>query len=367
MTTLDILIPSYRANEFHLTKMLDVPKPEGWEVKYIIVVDNPKERLTARLDARLREPDVLLIRNKENFGAAVSRNIALDASSAEWALFWDDDIEPESDVLLQYAEAVAEDGDAPGFLGPTLTPPPCNSFTQGVLASDILTFWHIPAGYQRLPWGITANLLIRRSAVSGIRFLVDFPKNGGGEDIDFCLRIVAAHGRLLSVVWSAKVRHGWWREGRRDYVRFMRWAYGDSVLSASFPRHRYLNFPNPTEFIFAGGAAAAAASAMGWISPLLLAAIAGGGAAGEFFGEWMRLALVKRQFSPLVAAESSLVRAVNDFGRFAAHVRNCRLAGFMERFDYFCDGCHVASERKWGAVKFSWSVALTFLFQTLIL
>ena len=35
-------------------------------------------------------------------------------------------------------------------------------------------------------WGVTANLLLRR--LPGIKFGDSFPKTGGGEDVDICLR-----------------------------------------------------------------------------------------------------------------------------------------------------------------------------------
>ena len=40
-TTLDILIPSYRASERHLLAMLNIEKPASLDVRYVIVVDDP--------------------------------------------------------------------------------------------------------------------------------------------------------------------------------------------------------------------------------------------------------------------------------------------------------------------------------------
>lgn len=352
-TTLDILIPSYRASEFHLLRMLDVRKPDCLDVRYVVVVDDPNAPLSRRLERRLERDDATLIRNAQNLGAAASRNIALDASTAEWVLFWDDDIIPENDILAEYAAALSRDGKAVGFVGPTIVPPSCNSFTKGVLASDLLTFWHLPKGYQQLPWGITANLMIRKSAVGGKRFLPIFPKRGGGEDIDFCLRISGDAGTPFVVAWDAKVHHGWWGNGARDYTRFMRWAYGDSVLPSLFPQYRYYSFPNVAEFAVIGGIGAMCASVMGKDGGAFLMAALGGAVIGEALGEWGKQAALKRKFSPITALESALVRAANDMGRFAAHAKKIRLAGVMERFDYLCDGVYPRYERIIAGVKFA--------------
>jgi len=358
--TLDILIPSYRASEPHLLGMLNIRKPASLEVRYVIVLDNSNANISPCLSRRLEEPDTILIRNPENKGAPISRNIALDAATAEWVLFWDDDIVPSPEILFEYAAAIGREGDAPGFIGPTCTPAPCNTFTAGVLASDILTFWHLPKGYDRLFWGVTANLLIRRHAIGNLRFLLVFPKCGGGEDIDFCIRVVKNAGRPFHVAWDAKVSHGWWNNGRRSYNRFMRWAYGDSVLSSLFPCYRYYNFPNIVEFVILGGGAGGVAAdfLLGESAPVLLAAVIGGALLGEFFVEWAKQAVIKGNFSPVTAVESSLVRASNDLGRFAGHVKNIRLLGMMERFDYFCDGLEERPIEGSSSVELRWQLGL---------
>ena len=359
--TLDVLIPSYRMSERHLLRMLDVRKPDHMEIKFIIAVDNPDAFISAQLEKRLQRKDVLVIHNTQNIGAPMTRNVCLDASNAEWVLFWDDDIEPDENILFEYEYAMQTNKHAPGFCGPTLTPNPHNSFTRGIQNSDILTFWHLPAEYKTVSWGITANLLIRRSAVGKKRFSSRFPKLGGGEDIDFCLRIVDEFGTRFSIAWMAKVRHDWWNDGKRSYVRFMRWAYGDSVLPLLFPQYRYYNFPNMVEFLFLGGTLSVGISAAGGQKDVLFVAVCVGALLGEVLGEWGKLFLVKNIRSPVIAVESSLVRCSNDLGRFVAHVRRFRLTGITERFDYFCDGLHVRFERKVAAAKFALFLTFTML------
>lgn len=42
----------------------------------------------------------------------------------------------------------------------------------------------------QVPWAVTANMACRNTAV---RFDVRFPKTGGGEDVDFCIRLLSQH------------------------------------------------------------------------------------------------------------------------------------------------------------------------------
>eukprot|EP01038_Epipyxis_sp_PR26KG_P007072 gene7072-9652_t len=101
-----------------------------------------------------------------------------------------------------------------------------------------------------LPWGITANLLIRHRSNSSnkrIRFDLAFIKTGGGEDIDFCLQL---NIWPLKAVANAVCFHPWWNNGARTYDHFYRWAYGDSLLINKYTNHTYFNFPNVIETIF---------------------------------------------------------------------------------------------------------------------
>lgn len=364
--TLDILIPSYRADEHYLLGMLNADVPDSLRARFIVVLDNPAARISGRLADRLREDDVTVIRNARNLGAPASRNIALDASSADWVLFWDDDIAPDKNTLYEFASLMRSNIDAPGFVAPAMMPPAHNSFTKGIDASDMLTFWRIPDGYEKIAWGVTANLMIRRAAIGRNRFALEFPKQGGGEDIDFCLRITKECGAPFAVARAAAVRHEWWSDGRRSYVRFMRWAYGDSVLPSMFPAHRYYNFPNMAEFILVGETLCGALWLAGG-SGLACTVLAAGALLGEICGEWTKQWFCKRNSSFIIAAESSIVRCSNDIGRLFAHVRRLRLLSIMERFDYFCDKRHIRFERKIGAIKFSLFVGAALITHSIII
>lgn len=117
--------------------------------------------------------NVTVMQNGKNLGAHASRNRGLEAGSGTYVLFLDDDIEPSSRLLEAYKEAIATHPDSVGFVGVASFPQPINSFTRGVVASDILTFWDIARTHESLAWGVTANLMVKREAVGDIRFSQD--------------------------------------------------------------------------------------------------------------------------------------------------------------------------------------------------
>jgi hypothetical protein len=113
-------------------------------------------------------------------------------------------------------------------------------------------FWGISERLKDdLPWGVTANLIVRR-VKDDISFDLVFPKTGGGEDIDFCIRKRDwfVHRGLQGLKPAPKVivTHPWWNEGRRSYRHFFMWAKGDGNLASKFPQHCYIErVPNSAE------------------------------------------------------------------------------------------------------------------------
>jgi hypothetical protein len=122
------------------------------------------------------------------------------------------------------------------------------TYAKGVLLVHLLHFWadHINSGRPLAPWGITAQLVLKRTA---LRFNEVFPRTGGGEDIDLCLRTCAALKLPLKNLPAAQCRHPWWNEGYVHVNRFRGWATGDSLLLDLYPHHCYRSWPNGMEVI----------------------------------------------------------------------------------------------------------------------
>ena len=249
----------------------------------------------------------------------------------------------------------------PGFVGLTKYPEPMNSFTKGVISSDILSFFTLPKYYDEMAWGVTANLLTKRDAIRDIRFSNDFPKKGGGEDIDFCLRIMLKCNSKFVCTPMAMVTHPWWESRINAYKRFFRWAFGDSLLPIKHPEFKYYNFPNVVESLFL-------VLLVGVVSSLFFdikypfISLMGGVVVGETFGEWLKLVILKKEYSLANSLESLMIRASNDFGRLARNLSRKRMCGLFERFDYFCDGKHIKHEKRWALTKFCFYIIFALSF-----
>ena len=350
--TVDVIVPTVRPNSRPMHAILGMEIPQRMDVNYYIIIDNPKGGVLESLSPFRDRKNVKVLRNEGNLGAHVSRNRGLNEGASDYVLFLDDDVEPYSTLLQEYGEAIEKYPDAPGFVGLSRFPNPVNPFTRGTLASDILTFWNISETRSELAWGITANLLVSKKAVGPVRFSPKFPKRGGGEDIDFCLNIVARTGKLFRAAPKAMVRHPWWNGGSRQYRRFARWAYGDGQLPTLHRRYRYYNVPNMVETLLLIVLVLIPVASFGlvstWKAAVLLALLG----LVEFLAEAVRLHFRQQRASLKTSFEAALVRISNDTGRITGNFRRGHLLCFGERFDYFATGESIKYERKIAAAKF---------------
>jgi len=300
--------------------------------------------------------DVTLLQNETSLGAHGTRNRGIDAGKSELILFLDDDVIPSPRLLAEYVAAIIAAPADPGYVGVTRFPAAHDYFTQGIVASDILTFFDLAEKRPRMPWGVTANLCLRRSALGNARFSNAFPKAGGGEDIDLCLRL--AHGKTFISVPSAWVEHPWWADRRGSYRRFFRWSFGDSQLPALYPQHRYRNAPTLPEALLLLAVVCSIGLPISLrAAVVIIPALVTTDLAVDYGKLWRR----GHRGSLRAVAESTLVRFSNDLGRLVGNLSRGRLWGLFERFDYFCDRVHVAGERRVAIAKLVGSLAVVTL------
>lgn len=357
--TFDVVIPTTRLVPERLERLLRVHEsvPRA-KVAYYVVVDRPGADLHALEALVQHRGDVTLLQNETWLGAHGTRNRGIDAGKSELIVFLDDDVVPSPGFLAEYVAAIIAAPASPGYVGVTRFPAAYDYFTQGIVASDILTFFDLAAKRPHMPWGVTANLCLRRSALGGVRFSNAFPKAGGGEDIDLCLRLARPGGQALVSVPDAWVEHPWWADGRGSYRRFFRWAFGDSRLPALHPQHRYWNAPTLPEALLLF----AVVWLLGPPIPLPVAAavvpaLVGTELAVDYGKLWRR----GRRPSLRVALESTLIRLTNDLGRLVGNFSRGRPWGLFERFDYFCDRVHVVGERRVAITKLVGSLVVVTL------
>lgn len=254
--TLDILVPSYRVQLPYLGRILQLEPSPTCSVMFIIIIDDPISPNVTVLNQRYsHRPDVRICINKTNMGASETRNRGLQESSAEWVHFLDDDVIPSRDLLVEGEKAIRGHPDACGFVGLTKFPLCENIATTAIQFSGVTYFWDIATKIEKdIPWGITANLMFRRNLQDEVTFAPTFPKTGGGEDIDFCLRkrnfTVKNGGQGLVAAPRVIVTHPWWHHGQRSYWRVYRWARGDGALIKMYPEYTYwCGAPNGGEML----------------------------------------------------------------------------------------------------------------------
>ncbi len=324
--------------------------PDGVYVDYHIVVDSPGYLNFVSQHGNNMSFEILV--NEENLGAPASRNIGLNRCYGDYVLFLDDDTTPERTLLVEYYNKIIVQPNTLGFVGITQFPPPNNPFTSGILESDILTFFGISKTHREVKWGTTSNLLIRRDAIGDIRFSITFPKAGGGEDIDFCLKILKKTEGTFITVPSAIVHHGWWNNGKRSYKRFFRWAFGDSLLPLMHKDLMYRNYPNLIESIFIGIPVLLILSILiefsyiGFFIFLFICFLS------EIFWESYRSMKLRNVAKLREVFESAIVRATNDMGRLIGNLSKGNFQGLCTRFDYFTTGESIPFEKEIASKKF---------------
>lgn len=120
--TLDIAIPSYRANPTALHSLLDATVTEpNVSFRILLQIDQPDlpDSTTQWLRTQQEEKmhSLRVRQNKQNLGAGMTRNALLDASAAEYIIFWDDDVVPAAGCIDAYVRAARANPQAVGFAG----------------------------------------------------------------------------------------------------------------------------------------------------------------------------------------------------------------------------------------------------------
>ena len=254
-------MPSFRVQLDYLQSICFLKVPNQIRTNFIIIIDNKEALLRVARDLSKctgsisvskaegilerylsRAGNTIRVRcNEFNIGASASRNRGLDESAAEFVLNLDDDLVPDSDLLEQYGSKLIEiDEKVVGLVGLVRFPrAPDIPLRHAAVLMSYLTFMFEIAERDDMyspAWGVTANILFRRT---NIRFDLIYSKTGGGEDVDYALRVAKASGggTFLSVP-EARVVHPFWPGSVLTLAsHFYNWAIGDGALFKRFPQH----------------------------------------------------------------------------------------------------------------------------------
>lgn len=358
-SSLTVATPVFRlspadANETisKLENILRLKRPHETTVVFTMIIDNPRaldNNPVARQQLLRLEQDNCDLRirvNSSNLGASASRNRALNECHTQWILFLDDDVDVETagrDLLLRYEERIRSEGDhASGFVGLARLNHTQQLGASAVHFAQTSYFWHIAENLgpkDRVPWGVTANLCLRWTEKD--RFDADFPKTGGGEDIDMCIKTRNRVRLPLLPAPRAAVTHPWWEKAKilPQIKRHFKWALGDALLLDKHRQYTFLSWPNALEVLVLSSALAVSWSIMQWavwaVSVLFVDV-----AVHVAYTYWHRhdqfadqFARVNNPFLAIILAH--VVRRASDSGRLYKHLKHVRYWPlFCHRFDW---------------------------------
>jgi len=334
-TSIDVIIPSFRLNPDLLLPILLLRRPANTIVHFYLIADNPNLVPSQAIANLIDNKNVTLLINTANLGASATRNRGIEVGHGKWLLFLDDDVEVNANLLLSYAQAAEQYPHEIGFIGLVTMPEPPTPFAQAVDANGSMAIFGAAKHNEYFAWGATANIMIRRDAVGETRFSLAYPKTGGGEEVEFFLRVRAQNQftnyRCLP---QAHAEHPWWNNGKANYMRFYRYGIGNSYLAQRNPIYKWYDFLNTPEtllliviVVFVGQFFY---PPILWHVLYLIVTV--------FIAEYITCVMrVKRKLNRLslsIAFNIMKLRFVYEWGTLTGNFMRLRLAGIGERFSY---------------------------------
>jgi GT2 family glycosyltransferase len=247
---IDVVIPSFRLEENNLLPVFSMRKPDFANVCSYLILDNPQAVVPVSIRKLANDKQIVLLINEANRGASFTRNRGIDAGTGEWILFLDDDLSVPDNLLEIYASAIEKYPSEIGFIGLVRLPEPQTDFAKAVQISGAMDIFSVAERKPSFVWGATANFMLRRSALNQERFSLLYPKSGGGEDVDFFLKVREKNGyQNYRSLPQAAVYHPWWNSGRKDFRKSFRYGLGNSWLGQLNPAYTYYDFLNLPELL----------------------------------------------------------------------------------------------------------------------
>ncbi len=187
-------------------------------LKEIIVIDNGSS--DGSYDWLVQQPDVLLIRNKENLGFAAGCNLGMDAAHGDFVCLLNNDVIVTPgwlERLLHQLDPKAENFSPAGTVDVV---GPVTNFVSGmqrvitriydgtdeldVVAADVYVKNEFKL--EVVEWIIGFCMVFRKELIDEVGPLDEVFGLGGWEDVDFCMRVRKA-GRSIGVARDVYVHH----------------------------------------------------------------------------------------------------------------------------------------------------------------
>lgn len=329
--SIDIVIPTFRLDEKALLTIINLPQPTDFTIYFYLIADNPLIRVPDSLQKLHQENRIKLLINPKNEGVPATRNKGILAGKSKWILFLDDDIQPQENLLLAYAEALHQHPDAIGFVGVTDFPDPFNAITTALEISGFTSHFSIARKEKAVVWAPTANVMLNRQKLNADLF--DPALTISGEDVDFLARNSLQFNEKYIGVPKAVAVHPWWNKGAMQTNRVYRYGLGASQIAAKEPvkSYTYRDFTNAPESILLLILCLPVALYTGHVKVivgLVLALIL-----LEFITSWLRVIDVGKTYSLAVTSQLVWIKNCYQVGYLVNSIRQGRLSGFAERIE----------------------------------
>lgn len=329
LITIDVVIPSFRLNPATLLPILKLPKPAGVQIKFYLIADNPSITPHPSILELIDNENYFLIINPVNKGASITRNIGIESGQGSWILFLDDDIDVLPNLLSVYADAVQLYPTEIGFIGMVTLPNINTPFARAVDANGLLSMFSIAKTEQSYSWGVTANFMISREAVGNVRFADVYPKTGGGEDVEFFIRVREQHNfKNYKSLPEANVTHPWWNEGKSDFMRFYRYGLGNSFLPPRNKAYRWYDLLNTSETLLVCCIALVVTLCTAILYFMLATLVI------EYVISVLRVQRGIKKINFMLSGYVALLRNVYEAGILVGNISRGRVQGIGERFNY---------------------------------
>jgi LPS sulfotransferase NodH len=264
-----------------------------------------------------------------NSGASNARNAGLWQSFGDHAILLDDDVTPEAGLVDAYLGAIERHPGAAAYVGVTKLPVPQTLVQHAMAACRICYFYGVADEQKNPAWGVTANLCIP-ARTNPISFSRRYPKTGGGEDVDFCIRAQQVYGPCVAVP-GARALHPYWD---KPFQQVIGWASGDVLCLDALPHSTFRAPPNWVEV-------ALACACIGRFDLSILAPLVEVGMlAPRFFYN------APRQNRVVVSLIATLPPMVQDVMRLASKILRLRLTHLCLHFDWMNGAGHHATEKR---------------------
>lgn len=191
----------------------------------LVVVDNTGTGAVPERDG------VRVLAAADEHSAYYARNVGADAATNDWLLFVDSDCRPRPDVLDRYFEGpIAEDVGA--LVGEVVGDPEQDDLVARYARSRGHLGQHAHWTSPFRPWGVTANLLVRRAAWARVGGFQEGVRSGGDTEFSW---------RLQDDGWRLDYRpHAVVEHRHRDSLRKLsrqaaRYAAGRAWVTRRYP------------------------------------------------------------------------------------------------------------------------------------